>query len=92
MVMTGWVIVSGLGLGWLVGALPFYRSWIVITIVLMMAAAWTVVLLWTGPAPVWMLVVLVCLTASGGPASMVGFDLARTFTPIEVVRAGPTGS
>ena len=30
-----------------------------------------------------MLVVLVCLMASGGPASMVGFDLARTFIPVE---------
>jgi sugar phosphate permease len=31
----------------------------------------------------WMLVVLVCLMATGGPASMVGFDLARTFIPKE---------
>ena len=31
----------------------------------------------------WMLVVLVCLMATGGPASMVGFDLARTFIPVE---------
>jgi hypothetical protein len=30
-----------------------------------------------------MLVVLVCLMATGGPASMVGFDLARTFVPRE---------
>jgi hypothetical protein len=30
-----------------------------------------------------MLVVLVCLMATGGPASLVGFDLARTFVPIE---------
>ena len=37
----------------------------------------------SGPSPLWLLVVLVCLTASGGPASMIGFDLARTFTPIE---------
>ena len=31
----------------------------------------------------WLLVVLVCLVATGGPASMVGFDLARSFTPVE---------
>ena len=31
----------------------------------------------------WLLVVLVCVMATGGPASMVGFDLARTFIPVE---------
>ena len=31
----------------------------------------------------WLLVVLVCSVATGGPASMVGFDLARSFTPVE---------
>ena len=32
-----------------------------------------------------MIVVLAFATASGGPASMVGFDLARSFTPVEAV-------
>jgi nitrate/nitrite transporter NarK len=83
MVMTGWVVVSGLVLSWLVGRYPFYRSWIVLTVVAMMAVVWTVVLLRDEPSPVWLLVVLVCFTASGGPASMIGFDLARSFTPVE---------
>ena len=48
-----------------------------------MALGWTVVLARSTPAPMWMLVVLVCLMATGGPASMVGFDLARTFIPVE---------
>ena len=39
------------------------------------------VLLWPGRAPLWILVVLVVVTAVGGPGSMVGFDLARTFNP-----------
>ena len=85
MAMTGWVIISGLTLSWLVGRFPFYRSWIVLGVVGGMVAAWTVVLLRSEPAPLWLLVVLVCLVASGGPASMVGFDLARTFTPVEAV-------
>jgi len=84
MVMVGWVIVSGLVLGWLVGRFPFYRSWIVIIIVFAIAGAWTVVLLRDEPAPLWMLVVLTCTLATGGPASMVGFDLARTFAPVSV--------
>ena len=82
MVMTGWVVVSGLTLSWLVAKFPFYRSWIVIAIVLAIAAAWAVVLLRSEPAPLWMLVVLTCVVATGGPASMVGFDLARTFAPV----------
>ena len=83
MVMTGWVVIGGLTLSWLVGRFPFYRSWIVLGVVGLMVVAWTVVLLRDEPSPLWLLVVLVCLTASGGPASMIGFDLARSFTPVE---------
>jgi MFS family permease len=82
-VMTAWVIVSGLVLGTLVSRFPYYRSWLVLGIVASMALGWAVVLLRSTPAPLWMLVVLVCLMATGGPASMVGFDLARTFIPKE---------
>jgi len=85
MVMVGWVLVSGLVLSALVARYPFYRSYLVVAIVAAMAAGWAVVLLRTTPAPMWLLVVLVCLIATGGPASMVGFDLARTFTPVQVV-------
>ncbi|MFC5176766.1 MFS transporter [Nocardioides taihuensis] len=85
MLMTVWVVLSGIVLGWLVGRLPYYRSWLVLGVVAIMVVVWTVVLLRTEPAPLWLLVVLVCVTASGGPASMVGFDLARTFTPVEAV-------
>ena len=85
MLMTGWVIISGLGLGWLVGRFPFYRSYIVLGVVAGIIAAWTAVLARSTPSPLWLLVVLVCATATGGPASMVGFDLARSFTPVERV-------
>ena len=84
MVMTGWVVVSGLVLGWLVTRYPFYRSVFVVGVVAIMATLWTVVLLRSTPAPMWLLVLLVFSMASGGPASMVGFDLARSFTPAEV--------
>jgi hypothetical protein len=83
MVMTGWVVVSGLALGYLVARHPFYRSYMVLGIVAAMAVCWAAVLLRPTPAPMWELVVLVCVTATGGPASMVGFDLARSFTPVE---------
>jgi cyanate permease len=79
--MTAWAVVSGLVLARLVARLPYYRSWIVVGVVIAMVVPWTGVLLWPGVAPTWLVVVMAFATASGGPASMVGFDLARSFTP-----------
>lgn len=82
-VMTGATMVSGPILGRLVTRLPFHRSLLVLGIVGLIAFTWAVVLLWPGPAPLWLLTVLVMVTAMGGPGSMVGFDVARTFNPKE---------
>jgi len=79
MAMTAWAVVSGLGLARLVGRLPYYRSFIVIGVVLAMVVPWTVVLLWPGAAPAWVVVVMAFAMASGGPASMVGF------TPVQAI-------
>ncbi len=81
MAMTAWAVVSGLVTARLVARLPYYRSWIVVGIVIAMVVPWTAVLLWPGVAPGWLVVVMAFATASGGPAAMVGFDLARSFTP-----------
>ncbi|QSF59459.1 MFS transporter [Nocardioides sp. zg-1228] len=81
MAMTAWTVVSGLVLARLVGRLPYYRSWIVVSVVLAMVVPWTAVLLWPGVAPTWLVVVMAFATASGGPAAMVAFDLARSFSP-----------
>ncbi len=81
MAMTAWAVVSGLATARLVARLPYYRSWIVVGIVIAMVVPWTAVLLWPGVAPGWLVVVMAFATASGGPAAMVGFDLARSFTP-----------
>lgn len=83
--MTGWVLLAGLVLSWAVGRHPFYRSWIIVGVVAVMAGLWAVVLLRDSPAPMWLLVLLLFATATGGPASMVGFDLARSFTPVEAM-------
>ncbi len=85
MAMTAWAVVSGLVLARLVGRLPFYRSWIVVGVVIAMVVPWTAVLLWPGAAPDALVVVMAFATASGGPASMVGFDLARSFTPAHAI-------
>lgn len=85
MAMTGWGAICGLVLARLVRKYPFHRSHLVLGVVGVMATAWAVVLLWPGQAPLPFLVAMAFATATGGPASMVGFDLARTFTPTEAV-------
>jgi sugar phosphate permease len=85
MAMTAWAVASGLVLARLVARLPLYRSFIVIGVVVAMVVPWTAVLLWPGQPPDWLVVVMACATASGGPASMVGFDLARSFTPVQAI-------
>ena len=85
MLMTASALVAGLSLGRAVARFPFFRSYVVLGVVLSIVSVWTVVLLWPGPAPLWLLVVLVCVTAVGGPTAMVGFDLARSFIPAEAL-------
>lgn len=77
------VMAAGPTLGWLVGAHPWHRSTMVLTIVSSIVVAWTVVLAWPGHAPTWMLVVLVIVVGIGGPAAMIGFDVGRTSNPHE---------
>ena len=75
------VMVAGPVLAWAITNHPWHRSTLVIGIVLGLMAVWTVVLAWPGPAPTWLLVVLVVVVGVGGPASMIGFDFGRTFNP-----------
>jgi len=76
-------VVTGIGSGVLIGVVtgryPHRRSWIVLGIIASNALMWTIVLALSGPAPLWVLVVLVAVISVGGPGSMVGFDFARTF-------------
>jgi len=75
------VMSAGPVLGWAITRHPWHRSTMVIGTVLGLVAAWSAVLAWPGPAPTWLLVVLVIVVGIGGPASMVGFDIGRTFNP-----------
>jgi MFS family permease len=74
-------IVGGPLIGGYISRHPWQRSTIVLGIVSAMALTWTVVLVLPGDAPLWLLALLVVTTGLGGPGSMIGFDLARTFTP-----------
>jgi predicted MFS family arabinose efflux permease len=80
--LVGVYIVGGPLIGGSIARHPWRRSTIVLSIVGAMALTWTVVLLWRGDAPLWLLCVLVVTTGLGGPGSMIGFDLARTFAPV----------
>lgn len=74
-------VVSGPFIGRLVARYPLRRSWLVLGIVALNAAAWAAVLAVPPPAPPWLLVLLVLCVAPGSPGSMIGFDYARTFNP-----------
>lgn len=74
-------IVAAPIIGELTARHPLRRSWLVLTIIAVTAAAWTVVLALPGRAPLWLLVLLVLVLALGGPGSLIGFDYARTFNP-----------
>jgi len=81
MTMTVTTVISSPLIGTLTMRYPFSRSTLVMWIVGAAVTAWSAVLLWPGRAPLWLLVVLVVAIAIGGPGSMIGFDLARTFNP-----------
>ncbi|HSN06113.1 MAG TPA: MFS transporter [Candidatus Angelobacter sp.] len=79
MVLFG--MAAGPVIGVLVSRHPLRRSWLVLGIVGAVITVWTVVLSLSGPAPGWLLLVLVLVLSVSGPGSMIGFDYARTFNP-----------
>ena len=81
MLMTVTTVVTSPVIGGFVTKYPFSRSTLILGIVFAIMTVWAVVLLWPGRAPLPLLVLLVVITAVGGPGSLVGFDLARTFNP-----------
>jgi sugar phosphate permease len=81
MLMTVTTVVTSPLIGGFATKYPFSRSTLILGIVGAIMTVWGVVLLWPGQAPLPLLVVLVVVTAVGGPGSLVGFDLARTFNP-----------
>ncbi|MGZ8751201.1 MAG: MFS transporter [Pseudonocardia sp.] len=81
------LVLVGMAVGPLLGRLcarwPLRRSVLVFTILAATSAAWTLVLLWPGRAPLPVLVLLVVVLGTNGPGSMIGFDYARTWNPSE---------
>jgi len=79
-------VVFGLVAGPIVGALssrhPMRRSsMLVLPTIAFQAVVWLAVIVWPGEAPLWLLIVLAFALGTGGPASMIAFDHARTYNP-----------
>ncbi|WP_337006179.1 MULTISPECIES: MFS transporter [unclassified Microbacterium] len=79
-------VVAGMLLGPIIGdlsrRLPNHRSLaLVLPAVGVQMAAWIAVIALPGAAPTWLLYVLAIALATGGPASMIAFDHARTHNP-----------
>jgi MFS family permease len=68
-------------LGLLTSRHPLRRSWLVLGVIAAEATVWTAVLLQPGPAPLWLLILLIVVLAAAGPGSMVGIDISRTSNP-----------
>ncbi len=68
-------------LGQLTARYPLRRSNLIFGVLIATVLIWTVLLIWPGPVPFPLLVLLILVLASNGPASAVGFDFARTFNP-----------
>jgi len=79
------LVLSTVAIGPVIGVLtsrhPLHRSWLILGIVAADVAVWTLILALPGPAPMWLLVVLVVTLAACGPGSVVGLDIARTSNP-----------
>ncbi|WP_051942645.1 MFS transporter [Streptacidiphilus rugosus] len=86
--MLSLVIVAGMGFSVLFGQLmsrrPGLRTPTVFLVVLVTGGVWGLVLAWPGGhVPVWLLVALVVVMGSNGPASLIGLDYARPVNPPE---------
>ena len=68
-------------LGLVIGSWPLRRSSVVLAVVAATVVTWTAVLAWPGRAPLALLVLLALVLGTNGPASMIGFDYARTENP-----------
>ena len=73
----------GLLFGRLLSRTAGARMPIALTAVAATAAGWGAALCWPGAhPPVWLLVVVILLMGSNGPASLVGLDYARAYNPV----------
>lgn len=85
-VMTSFVltnVVVGFALGRLTARGPGRRVRLCLVLLAIIFGAWAVLLVWPGTAPLPVVVGAVCVIAISMPASMIAFDIARTFNPAQ---------
>lgn len=58
---------------------PQARPRLVLAQVSLIVMTWLAVLGWPGPAPLWLLAILILVIGSGGPGSMIAFDFTRSY-------------
>jgi MFS family permease len=80
-VLTLTAMVTGPVVGHFTSRHPLRRSWAVLASVGATFVAWTTLLVFDTPRPMWQLVLFVMVIGAGGPMSLVGVDFARTSTP-----------
>ncbi|MFJ6617504.1 nitrate/nitrite transporter [Kitasatospora sp. NPDC091335] len=74
----------GFVFGRLLSATARARMPIVLTVIAATALGWALVLAWPGGhPPAWLLVGIIVVMGSNGPASLVGLDYARSRNPVE---------
>ena len=79
---------AGLVLGPLSSRFIERRVWINVGITLAVATTWITILVWPGPPPVWLVIVLLVVMPLGGPASMIAFEVSRSHTPRSFIGFG----
>ena len=80
------LVLGGLAGNLLLGPLlvrrPHIRGGIAIVVASMCLLGWLTLILWPGgQPPLWVVVIIVCIFSIGGPASGIGFMLARDYNP-----------
>ncbi len=66
---------------------PHRRGTIVLGLAAAMALSLAGMLLWPGIPPLWFVIVVVVVLATGGPASLLGLDIARGVNPLRSLGA-----
>ncbi len=74
-------VASGPLIGLMIARYPLRRSNLILGLVTVTFALWSVMLLWPGRPPIGLVIALFLSIGTGGPGSLIGFDMARTFNP-----------
>lgn len=84
--------VAGMAAGPVIGMYcarhPLRRTWLVYAVSVLVTVAWLLLLVPHTPRPLWLILVATVVIASGGPASLVGLDFARTSNPATRIGVG----